>query len=330
MRDDLVSISLAADHHYLPGLLATMSSMILFASRKDLLLFHVFADGLSQEDCEQVETVAKRMGLSSGQIEFHHPDMSRIRELFTPYNGSYAAFLRLFLCEFLSEDWTLYTDVDTLWFCDAYSLWQERNNEVSVLWCKDLPSIARGVKEYSRAYCPDLDVNRYACSGVMLMNLARMRTNDFVSQCARFAERWGTPLFVDQDILNVICLQDAKLLDQVWDCMAPTRAAIDGCVLHFNGIGRMFNGPMKGWRVLYYAWYRYYYDIVEGNPCRSVCPWFKRVFFWMAGSFYPSKPLMRILFSGLGDQAPDNFERYFFFAWLFRRAKWWRKWSVST
>ncbi|MGN0845826.1 MAG: glycosyltransferase family 8 protein [Kiritimatiellia bacterium] len=324
-----VSISLAADHRYLPGLLATMSSIILSASQKDRLRFNVFADGLTEADCAQVAALAKRLGLSEAGVVFQHPDMSLIRKLYKPYKGSYTTFLRLFLCEFLCGDWTVYTDVDTLWFRDVCELWDERDESVSLLWSRDVPSIARGVKEYARAYCPDLEVDRYACCGVVLMNLVRMRETRLVARCADFVMKWGTPPFVDQDILNVVCLNDAKLLDQRWDCMMPDRAAVEGVVLHFNGIGRMFNGPMSGWRVLYYAWYRFYYDVVEETPDRQVCSVAKRLVFWLVGTFYPCYPLARWGLSRFGDRLPDAVVRYCFFAWLFRRAKWWGHWRMT-
>lgn len=325
---DPVFISLAADHRYLPGLLATMASLILAATQKDRLHFNVFADGLTDEDCHCVVSLLERLGVSEQSVAFHHPNMAPIRKLFKPYNGSYAAFLRLYLCEYLSEDWTIYTDVDTLWFRDPCELWEERDDSVSLLWSKDLPSIAQGVKEYSRQYCPDLDVERYACSGVVLMNLKRMRQTKLVLRCSEFVSRWGTPPFVDQDILNVICLNDAKLLDQRWDCMMPDRTAVDGVVLHFNGIGRMFNGPMTGWHVLYYAWYRFYTDVIEEKPDRKVCSLGKRFVFWLEGTFYPPDRLLDACFRRGNGQLRDGIKRSLFFAWLFRRAKWWGEWKT--
>ena len=326
-KSSIVSIALAANHRYLPGLMATMASLILSASDRGRLRFHVFADGLTEDDCQDVAELARRLGAVI-PVEFHHPDMTRIQSLFKPYNGSHAAFLRLFFCEFLQEERIVYSDVDVLWFRDVCELWRESCDDVSLAWCRDLPSIARGVKDYSLRWNPSFDETRYACSGVMLMNLKRMRETGFVDKCVDFAKRWGTPFFVDQDILNFVCFDDARILSQCWDLMMPDRRAADGGVVHFNGVGRMFNGPMIGWRPLYWLWYRFYYDIVLEGREKRVCGRFKSLVFWLLGSIYPDRRLVRLFTWPFRPQVTDQIQRQLFFAWLWRHANWMGTWRT--
>ena len=153
------------------------------------------------------------------------------------------------------------------------------------------------------------------------MTLKRMRETQFVAKAADFIERWGTPFFVDQDILNYVCRDDAKLLPQHWDCMMPTKEAVNGLVYHFNGIGAMFNSSFSGWRPLYYAWFRFYYDFILKKPSKEVCGFFKRVLFWTLGMFYPPVWLIKLFF-GCKPFLVDNIHRQLFFAWLWRHAKW--------
>ena len=149
-----------------------------------------------------------------------------------------------------------------------------------------------------------------------------------MEKCAQFAQDWGTPFFVDQDILNTVCFNDAKLLEQTWDCMMPDRHARDACVLHFNGIGRMFNGSMEGYRPLYAIWYRFYYDVVLREPSRPECGIVKRILFFLEGLFYPWRPLIRFATKPFGMHLADNIHRGLFFAWLRLHAKWYRSWGV--
>ena len=316
--NDPIHIALAANHRYLPGLLVTISSIIRSASDKQRLFFNVLSDGLTEEDKRVITTIASESGCH--HLEFHEQDMSLISKRFSAYNGSHTAFLRLFYCDMFNLNWILYTDVDTLWMRDICELWSLRDDSASLLWCKDLPSICHGVKRYS-SWAPDMDAEKYACSGVMLMNLKRLRETGFTQKCIRFVERWGTPPFVDQDILNSICLHDTKLLPQYWDCMMPTQEAVDGLIYHFNGIGRMFNGPYSGWRPLYYPWFRYYYDIILKEPRRPVCSIIKRFVFWLLGSAYPSRRLISFFFPNRMELV-DNLQRQLFFAWLWRKRKW--------
>lgn len=313
-----IHIALAANHRYRPGLLVTMVSMIRSTRQKDRLRFHILSEGLSDEDKADVVSLAEEYGAQ--RPDFHEPDMTLIKSRFAAYKNSHAAFLRLFLCDVFDFDWILYADVDTLWLRDPAELWTMRDDSVSLLWCKDIPSISHGVHLYSK-WNPDFDESKYACSGVVLMNLKKLRAIDLPAQAASFVEKWGTPFFVDQDILNHVCRDDAKLLPQHWDCMMPTEEAVNGLVYHFNGIGSMFNSSFSGWRPLYYAWFRYYYDFILKKPDEKVCAGFKRVLFWLMGSFYPSRRLIHFLFHRKKFLV-DNIYRQLFFAWLWRHAKW--------
>ena len=63
---DAVHIALAADHRYLPGLLATLASMVLSASDKSRLRFHILADGLTDEDKCAVTALPQPVRRKSG------------------------------------------------------------------------------------------------------------------------------------------------------------------------------------------------------------------------------------------------------------------------
>ncbi len=317
-----IHIALAANHRYLPGLLVTMVSMINAAKNKKKLQFHILSEGLTEEDKKAVTSYAIEYGAL--EPDFYEPDMTPIRAKFNAYKNSHAAFLRLFLCEVFPQEWMLYSDVDTLWLRDPEELWSLRDNSVSLQWCKDIPSIAHGVHQYS-TWDPDFDEAKYACSGVVLMNLKKLRETNFVAKAAAFVEKWGTPFFVDQDILNYVCKNDAKLLPQHWDCMMPTKEAVNGLVYHFNGIGTMFNSSYSGFRPLFYVWFRYYYDFILRNPNKKVCGLLKRTLFWILGSIYPPEKAINFIFKHKPMLA-DNISRQIFFAWLWRHAKW--KWQV--
>lgn len=315
---NLIHIALAANHRYLPGLLVTMVSMIRASKKKEALRFHILMEGLTGEDKTQISSFASEYGIH--EVEFFAPDMNAIKERFSAYKNSHAAFLRLFLPEFFAYEWMLYSDVDTLWLKDPAELWAMRDDSVSLLWCKDVPSISHLVHRYSK-WNPDFDEEKYACSGVVLMNLKRLRESGFVAKAIDFVNRWGTPFFVDQDILNHICRDDAKILPQCWDCMMPAKEAVNGLVYHFNGIGGMFNLPFSGWRPLYYPWYRFYYDFVKKEPDRKVCGIFKRIVFWLLGFLFPFSWMFRAVLSRKNPLS-DNIYRQLFFAWLWRKAKW--------
>ena len=128
---------------------------------------------------------------------------------------------------------------------------------------------------------------------------------------------WLTPQHADP---SPPC-EDTKLIPGYWDCMIPTKEAVNGLVYHFNGIGSMFNSDFSGWRPLYYVRFRYYYDFVLKEPDKKVCSVFKRLLFWLLSSGYPSYKFMRLIFHRK-EFLVDNIYRQLFFAWLWRHAKW--------
>lgn len=322
-KDSTIHIALAANHRYLPGLQVTLASMIRNASDKKSLLFHVFADGLTDEDCASLTELAARCGLPI-PLSFHYPDISRIASRFSAYKSGHTAFLRLFLCEFLDCPWVIYSDVDTLWMHDVCRLWSFRDDSVSLVWAPDLPSIQRGVGEYSKPWFPDYDPSLYGCSGVMLMNLRKLRTDHLVEQSCAFVEQWGTPFFVDQDILNVLCQRNARMLPPEWDLLVPSRAATCAAVLHFNGLGAKFHESFSGWRILYAFWYRYYDEVVRGVPSHRLWGPCKAFIFWLCGRLYPRRSLIAFLCLPLAPRWTDQIQRSLFFAWLWYHARWWR------
>lgn len=318
---DKIQIALAANHRYINGLLVTMVSIMRSASDRRRLQFHVFSDGLLPEDKEMVRSFAAEYAVPPPV--FVEPDMSVIKSRFdSTDNYPHTVFIRLFYCDILRDlDWVVYTDVDTLWMRDICELWNMRDQSAAIQWSNDLPSIAHGVSLYHHKWDPDFDESRYGCSGVMLMNLKRLRNMQFTQKCVDFVHRWGTPFFVDQDIIAEICRNEIKILPQYWDTMMPTREAVNGLVYHFNGIGRLFNSAFSGYKPLYYPWFRFFYDFVVKTPTHSVCSPPKRFFFWLLGTYYPSRRLIHLLTGGRL-ALTDNIQRQLFFAWLWRHASW--------
>ena len=80
-NNNTTHIALAANHRYLPGLLATVASMVLYSREKVRLHFHVFADGLSDDDCNAVSAIAAKYGATE-PIDFIHPDMEPLKKIF--------------------------------------------------------------------------------------------------------------------------------------------------------------------------------------------------------------------------------------------------------
>lgn len=325
-ENDLIHVAMASNRRYLPGLRATTVSLIKATAEPERLVFHVFSDGLTAEDKESLVGLVRQFGYE-GAFDFREPNMRKVAENFKAYNGSLTPFLRLYFPEEFSElDWLLWTDVDVLWFRDPAKLWAERDDSASLVWVRDIPSSRKAAVKHAK--CPVRgdsggDWKNYACSGVMLMNLRRLRDSGFLAKCADFVGKWGSPLFADQDIFNFICGDDAKLVDDRWDLLYPIASVEDGVVIHFNGIGPKFNDPAyTGMMPLYEIWFRFAHQVVNGHGEGQVCPVWKRAVFSVISLFYPFRRLIAFFTDPIHPWCSDFIQRTLLFSWLRRKALW--------
>lgn len=320
-RTDPVHIALAANHRYAPGLKATLVSMVRACSNRGRLRFHVFSDGLTDDDKSDLIALAERFGYRE-EIDFREPDMTVMERKFSAYYGTHTAFVRIFFPEMLPElDWVLWADVDTLWFRDPIELWNLREDRYPLLWCEDLPSTRRFVRDWHMQFDETFDDRAYCCSGVMLMNLAKLRQEKFVARGLELVSRYGTPPFADQGVFNALCGREAKVVDGSWDLLVPASGVADRFVLHFNGLGKLFgNVAYTGWRPLYEIWFRHYAQVVEGRTGAQVWPLWKRLFVTMLGALSPFSPIVDFL--PFRHWQRDNIRRTLFFARLRGRSLW--------
>ncbi len=225
-----IDVVLVANERYAPGLTATRESLVAACSALERLRFHVFGDA-------DMEPLARRLPLSD-------------------YNGSKLPYLRLFLPELLPEcDWVLYSDVDTLWFRDPIELWEERDDAKAICWVADFPVIRVEYDKWRRSKGVTIGATRhYACSGVALLNLRKWREMDLTARAMRFIRDYGCPPYADQDVLNALLADDARLLDPVWDMLAPGMR-LSPCVYHVTGIGRHFGKARYDGPIPQYAWW---------------------------------------------------------------------------
>ena len=173
------------------------------------------------------------------------------------------AFLRLYLPELLPDcDWVVYSDVDVLWFADVCELWDLRDESREVMWVRDIPSTRREAAAWQRRLNPGFDPLKYGCSGVMLMNLRRLRESRFLERAVEFTAREGVLKYVDQDILNSLCHDTCGMLPAKWnvirDCpRLAFRSGRPDCVMHIIGIGQRFDGRDRGRLPQFDIWYRF-------------------------------------------------------------------------
>lgn len=272
--DDILVVC-ASDHRYLCGLLTTLWSLCQSASDRACLRFHILDVGLLASDRVALRRMLGVAGVAEAQIEFHSISAEPFSHL-PPWRGSRGAYVRLLLPDLLPhEDFVIYTDIDTLWMRDVAELWELRNDH-HALWA--VPD-GSGVKTLSggRKRQPDLQAlginippTAYFCSGLLLMNLRRLRQDDFVQRAQAFlAQNIDRLAFPDQDLYNCFYpAPETMLLDWRWGEFSTAygrRERHSPRVIHYAHAAPWNHAPSRAGGL----WFRAYAD-----ACRAAgLPW---------------------------------------------------------
>jgi lipopolysaccharide biosynthesis glycosyltransferase len=224
VKQDYVSISCATDHNYLCGTVVTLHSLCAHAVSVQSLHLHILDSGLTEADQEILRSLQTAFPEKTITISFHQVDLKRFSSL-PPWRGGYAAYARMCLHELLpDEDFTVYTDVDTLWLRDVGELWEKRDASITLHAVPDgcgLRWYSSGIERAATFSKLGIHIRPeyYFCSGLLLMNLALMREDHFTERYFRLLkEHGGTWLsYPDQDIYNVLyAYPKTQLLDYRW------------------------------------------------------------------------------------------------------------------
>lgn len=119
----------------------------------------------------------------------------------------------------------LYLDIDMLILDDVAKLYQFDLGDYSLAATRDFVSLVDiGVftKNFELYLSHDLELKQrhdYFCSGVMLMDLLKLRQEKFTRRCLARLQKIATPLYVDQDVLNCLFAGRVKYLPERWNIM---------------------------------------------------------------------------------------------------------------
>ena len=236
----IIPIFFTIDDAYAPYLAVALRSAIDNSSPDRRYRAIIVHQGLSDENATRLSAFAKEnfevsfVPMRSG-LEFLSDNMSnRLRcDYFT-----LTIYFRLFIASMFPEyDKAVYVDGDTVVLGDIAELYDvdisdglfAACNDASVMHVPQLVNyIERGVGVKGEAY-----VN----SGVLLMNLSKLRELDFDSHVlSLLSEHHPETLAPDQDYLNAVCRGRIKYLPLIWNTMpnALDTTADGAKIIHYN------------------------------------------------------------------------------------------------
>ena len=218
-----VAVVLAADARYAPYAAVTIRSVLAAASpenRYDLVLLET---EVPEEDRRlMTEMVAGRDNFSLRFFNVSEIIAGKADSFFVNAHLSPAAYYRLFAPSiFKSYEKILYLDVDLIALADVAALYAVDLGEALLGAVRDYYAVKDLLAKPHDPWTRQVNLKQpadYFNSGVLLLNLAKMRAENFEQTWFEYLQRVKSPRLHDQDILNSCCEGRVKYLDAAWNC----------------------------------------------------------------------------------------------------------------
>jgi lipopolysaccharide biosynthesis glycosyltransferase len=201
---DKIEIALASDDKYFPGLLASISSIVIGASEDYKYNFYVIDGGISENNKAFLENCLSRFKKKCSII-FLVPDLDIFKDLPKMFFGSVLPYARLLLPEMLSIDKIIYVDSDILFFNDISELWELDLQGNHAAAAKDM-LINKFKYEYKDCSVFNLDPEEtFFNSGIMVLDLNAFRKRSLHKETIRLRGEYPNYFkYHDQSPLNVV------------------------------------------------------------------------------------------------------------------------------
>ena len=197
-RND-VNIAMASDDNYINLLVVALSSIVL--NSKSNIHCYILTTKLSPENLQKIEAI-KSLSASEFTYKIIHVSNDDFTHFPTARRLTHMACARLELHNLVPElDKILYLDCDIIALQDIAELFNCEFTENQLFGaCMDYvsPQKAERIK---------VDYHEYFNSGVLLMNLKRMREIDFNKYCIECLNDDELTIKNDQDLLNAVTNQ---------------------------------------------------------------------------------------------------------------------------
>lgn len=207
-------VACAVEGGYVPHAAAMIDSALEHGG--DVAVHVLHGPGLGRRDRRRLTRMSERVALHVVTPERIHG--LPVRDYFTG-----AMWYRLFLADIVEADRVLYVDCDVI-VADA----------LEPLFATDLTgSYVAAVENVPLPWLPDraadLGLDRYFNSGVLLLNLARLREDGALGEVLAYARREAERLvWPDQDALNAVLGARRVELEARWNTMNALLAYPEG------------------------------------------------------------------------------------------------------
>ena len=277
-------IAVSTNLRYLPGARTAVCSVAVNAAPASHLVFHVFTENVPCDAFDGVRNSVLRLHAQSRVIQ-HEVDDSVLADL--PFwASSRMAAVRCKYAELLPDvDWCLYLDCDVLYLASPEEHFAKRDDGYAAVATQEqhVPTRKKECAWIRDNGYSGIDEEKYFNSGVMLLNLKRIRDEGLSAKLVDFFRCHQDVASPDQDALNSIFMGKVKIIEPKWNRLQIflTNDAIRELpVIHFvSGIpwlpnfSVVANGRYRLWHL--------FNDLAvhDGETCseKQLLPWSNRI-----------------------------------------------------
>ncbi len=255
-----VPVFFAADENYMPFLGITLTSLIEHANVNRQYHIHVLYTGGLGKNAQTILGMERK----NVRIEFHDvsQELQKIREAIhcRDYYTS-AIYFRLFIPELFPQyEKAVYLDCDTILLTDIAKLYDIPLGENYIGAVADpIVSSTPAFCEYTK-YALGIEGRKYFNSGVIVMQLDKLRAMDFCYLFARVLRSYDFVVAPDQDCLNLICKDKIHYFGKEWNTMPLAEKRLPTPkLIHYNL-------SMKPWHYDGVLYEKYFWETARKTP----------------------------------------------------------------
>ena len=243
-----VNVFFASDRNYLPYLAVALASLSKHASEEKIYNVRILSEDLTSESLHGVirglkPNVKIKVFSVADKISGIKKELAlRLRDYYSD-----AIYYRIFIAEMFPKlDRAVYLDSDIVLNTDVEKLYNTQigDNLLGAVTDESVMS-AEPFREYVKNHVRMKHAEDYFNSGVLVMNLAKMREEGIKDQFIKLLCKYNFKTVApDQDYLNFLCRGKIHYLDRGWNKHAIAENEIDRSelyLMHYN----MFNKPWK-------------------------------------------------------------------------------------
>lgn len=199
IQDRTINVCFALDNNYVDTFLVALTSICYNAAADDILNIYLLACDLTDDSKVKIESC---LIFENVRIVYCDITASLFKELPVNEHISSATYARLLITKILPENLNkvLYLDCDIIVTSSLYDLYSTNVENCALAAVLDIRR-SSSVKHLAVDY--EIYIDNYFNAGVLLINLHEWEKIDFIKEASKICAI-KTPLYWDQDILNII------------------------------------------------------------------------------------------------------------------------------